>query len=134
MIIKTRVDHFRFGSIFIKKKSNQTEIFFKKNRNRTKTGSNQPVSVRFFRTKTGSNRFGSVFSVLARFFRFGSVFFSLGSVRFDFLGFRLIKPKLNRTGYFFQNSNRFIGFFSRLLFFFRFSRFHRFFSFFAHPK
>jgi len=108
----------------------------KKNWNRTETGSNRPVSVRFnlfFRKKTGSNRFwlgflgfglvfsgfGSVFSVLARFFRFGSVlarFFSV-SVRFGFFGFLLIKP--NRTGRFFQNFNRF---------FFRFGFFGYFFS------
>ena len=64
----------RFGSVFIKK-SNQTEIFFFK---KTETEP-KPVqtnrfwfgSVRFFREKTGSNRFGWVFSV---FFRFGSVF------------------------------------------------------------
>ena len=65
-------DHFRFGSVFIKK-SNQTEFFFfEKKRNRTETGSNRPVSVRFgfFREKTGSNRFGSVFP---GFFGFGSV-------------------------------------------------------------
>jgi hypothetical protein len=56
-----------FGSVFIKK-NNQTEIFLKKPK---------PVSVRFFRTKTGLARFfpvlarfGSVFSDLARFFRF----------------------------------------------------------------
>jgi len=57
-----------FGLVwFLSKKNNQTEIFFwKKNRNRVKpTGFG---SVRFFRAKTGSNRFGSVFSVLARFF------------------------------------------------------------------
>jgi len=146
-----RGDHFRFGSVFIKK-SNQTKIFFKKNRNRTETGSNWPVLVRFFRGKTSSNRFGSVFPVLARFFfvlvRFGSVWFFrfsayktetepkpgqtdrfrfgflgkkpvqtglarffrfwlgfflfwFGSVRFGFFGFLLIKPKPNRTGWFF---------------------------------
>jgi hypothetical protein len=64
-----RGDHFRFGSVLIKK-SNQTEIFFfeKKNRNRVKpTGFG---SVRFFRAKTSSNQFGSVFPVLARFSRF----------------------------------------------------------------
>jgi hypothetical protein len=55
----------------------------------------------------GFSGFGSVFSVLARFFRFGLVFsvwlgffpvfcrFWFGSVRFGFL---LIKPKPNRTG------------------------------------
>jgi hypothetical protein len=77
-----RDDHFRFGSVFIKK-NNQIE-FKKKNRNQTETGSNQ---------------FGSVFSGLARFFS-GCVF-CLDSVRFGFFGFRLIKPKLNRTGRFF---------------------------------
>jgi len=56
----------------------------KLNRNRIKpTGFS---SVLFFRAKTGSNRFGSVFPVLARFFRFGSVFFPVffgfGSVWF----------------------------------------------------
>jgi hypothetical protein len=82
-----RVDHFQFGSVFIKK-SNQTEFFFFLNRNRV-----QPTgfgSVWFFRAKTGSNRFGSVFPVLAQFYRFFSVwlgfsglaqFFSV-SVRF----------------------------------------------------
>ena len=49
-IIVLRGDHFRFGSVFIKK-INQTEIFLKKNRNRVKpTGFG---SVRFFRAKTG---------------------------------------------------------------------------------
>jgi len=146
-LVMGRGDHFRFGSVFIKK-SNQTEFFFEK-KNRTETGSNRPVSVRFgfFRAKTGSNRFGSVFPVLARFFRFGSVFlvwlgfsglarFWLGflsvSVRFGFFGFLFIKPKPNRTGRFFQKINRFNRFFFRL-FFFRFSRFNRFSGFFSHP-
>jgi hypothetical protein len=61
----------------------------------------------FFRAKTGSNRFGSVFPVWLGFLsvsvRFGSVFRFFFSVRF----FRL--------------------------FFFRFSRFNRFSGFFAHP-
>jgi hypothetical protein len=108
-----------FGSVFIKK-NNQTEFFLKKNRNRTETGSNRPVSVRFSflgkkPVQTGLARFsgfGSVFLVLARFFQFGSVFpvwlgfgsvffrFFVGfsSVRFDFF---FIKPKPNRTGRFF---------------------------------
>jgi len=89
--------------------------FFKKNRNQTEIGSNRPVSVRFFRTKTGSNRFGSV---SARFFAGLTWFFSVW-VRFGFFSFRLIKPKPNRTGWFFQNFNRFfftVRFF-RLFFF-----------------
>ena len=66
--------YFRFSSIFIKKKSNKTG-FFKKKQNRTGTGSNRPVSVHYFGTKTGSNRFGW-------FFRFGSVFFFFSLARF----------------------------------------------------
>jgi hypothetical protein len=71
-----RGDYFQFGSVFIKKIT-KSNFFFKK----TKTRSNLPVSVWFFRAKTGSNWFGSifpvfsVFPVLARFFRFDSVFF-----------------------------------------------------------
>jgi hypothetical protein len=46
----------------------------------------------------------------------------LGSVRFNFFDFKLIKPKPNRTGWFFHNFNRFNWFlftvrFFRLLFF-----------------
>ena len=81
--IRIKGDHFRFGSVFIKK-NNQTEIFLKK---KIETRSNRPVSVRFgFLGKkpvqTGLARFFSVFPVfpvLARFFRFGSVFFGFGS-------------------------------------------------------
>jgi hypothetical protein len=75
---------------FLLKKIIKLNYFFKK----IKIGLNRPVSILFFRTKTGSNWFGSVF------FLFGSgffqVFFGLSSVRFGFFGFRLIKP--NRTG------------------------------------
>jgi len=88
-----------FGSVrFLSKKITKPKIFFfeKKNRNRTETGSNRPVSVRFFRAKPvlarffpvwlGFSGFGSVFFGLARFFRFGSVlarfFIDFGSVRF----------------------------------------------------
>jgi len=63
----TRGAHFRFGSVFIKKITKQN--FFKKNRNRFKPTGFGSV----FRTKTGSNWFGLVFSVwlgLARFFQF----------------------------------------------------------------
>jgi hypothetical protein len=84
--VESRDDHFRFGSVFIKK-INQTKFFLKKNRNWTATRSNRPVPVRFFRAKTGSNRFGSVFSVLARFFRFWLGFLGFGSVFRFLLGF-----------------------------------------------
>jgi hypothetical protein len=100
----SRDDHFLFGLIFIKK-NNQTELFFLKKK--TETGSNRPVSVRFgfFREKTGSNRFDSIFPVLARFFSgFLSVSVRFGSVFFCFL---FIKPKPNRTDRFFQKFNRF---------------------------
>jgi len=75
----SRGDHFRFGSVFIKK-SNQTEIFLKKNRNWVKPTGFNSVRFGFFKEKTGSNRFwlgfsgfGSVFSLFFR-IRFGSVF------------------------------------------------------------
>ena len=122
-----------FGSVwFLSKKVTKPKLFFfekkpKPNRNRVKpTGFG---SVRFFRAKTGSNRFGSVFPVLARFsrfwlgffrfwlgfFRFGSVFFPVfcrfGSVRLVFFIFLVIKPNL--TGRFFQKFNRFNRFFFR---------------------
>jgi hypothetical protein len=81
---------------------NLIKFFFKKNQNRFKpTGFS---SVRLFRTKTGSNWFGSVISGLARFFS------GFGSVRF--FCFTLIKP--NRTSRFFKIL---IGFFSRFGFY-----------------
>ena len=100
----TRGDHFRFGSVFIKK-SNQTE-FKKKNRNRFKLISFGLVW--FFSDK---NRFGSVFSVWLSFFRFDSVFFGL-----VFSGFRLIKPEPNWS-VFFKILINLIGFFSQFGFF-----------------
>ena len=140
-ILIIRGDHFRFGSVFIKK-SNQTEYFFLK---KTETGSNRPVSVRFgFLGKkpvqTSLDRFFWFwlgFLSLARFFWFGSVFFPVFSVSVRFFGFLLIKPKPNRTCRFFQNFNRFNRFFFSVrffwLFFFQFSQFNRFFCFFCSP-
>ena len=116
-----RGDHFRFGSIFIKK-SNQTKIFFKKNRNRTETGSNWPVSVRYFRAKTvrffrfwlGFLCFGSVFSVWLGFSGFFRFFVGFGSVRFfRFFGY---KTETEPAG-FFKNLIGLIGFFFRFGFF-----------------
>jgi hypothetical protein len=90
-----------FGSVrFLSKKVTKPKLFFlkkKPNRNRVKpTGFG---SVRFFRAKTGSNRFGSVFSVWLDFFRFGSVLARFGSVFFGFgsvfpvwLGFGSVFP------------------------------------------
>jgi hypothetical protein len=79
-MVNIKGGYFRFGSVLIKKVIKLN--FFKKKK--TETGSNWPVSVWFFRTKTGSNRFGSVF-------------FGLGSARFGFFRFRLIKPEPNRS-------------------------------------
>ena len=74
---QTRGDYFQFGLVFIKK-SNQTEIILKKPKP-VQTDRFRLCSVRFFRKKTGSNQFGSVFSVWPGFFPFfglgfGSVF------------------------------------------------------------
>ena len=128
-----------FGSVrFLSKKIIKLNFFFlkkkpKPNRNQVKPTGFGLVRFGFLRAKTGSNRFGSVFPVLAwfsRFFpvlaRFGSVFFQFfvgfGSVWFGFFGFLLIKPKPNRIGRFFQKFNRF----NRV--FFRFGFFGYFFS------
>jgi hypothetical protein len=78
-----------FGLVwFLSKKITKPKFVFEK---KTETGSNRPVSVRFgfFRAKTGSNRFGSVFSVLAQFFPVLARFFSVwlvfsGLARFFF--------------------------------------------------
>jgi hypothetical protein len=72
-----------FGSVrFLLKKSNQTEFFFKK----------KPKSV-----QTDQFRFGFLGQKRSKPVWLG--FF--GSVWFGFFGFRLIKPKPNRTGRFF---------------------------------
>jgi hypothetical protein len=119
---------------FLYKKNNQIKIL-KKNKNRNRFKPTGFGSVLFFRTKTGLNRFGSVFLGLARFwlgfFCVGLVFF-FGSVQFGFFGFLLIKPKPNRTDRFFQNFNWFFYGSVFLVFFVQFSRFNWFFSFFAH--
>jgi hypothetical protein len=83
-----------FGSVrFLSKKVTKPKFFFfekkpKPNRNRVKPTGFGSVQFGFFRAKTGSNRFGSVFSVLARFSRFWLGFFRfwLGFFRF-WLGF-----------------------------------------------
>jgi hypothetical protein len=84
--------------------------------------------------------FGSVFLDKNQFFwfclvwiRFCSVFsvlLCLDSVRFGFFGFRLIKPKPNRIGQFFQNFKFLIGFFHGSVFS---VIFFWFFDFFSHP-
>jgi hypothetical protein len=90
---------FIFGSVrFLSKKNNQTDFFLK-----TETGSNRPVSVRFFRTKTGSNRFDLVLA------RFGSVFFPVFSVRVRFGSFFSVPSLKNR------NRTEPVGFFKILI-------------------
>jgi hypothetical protein len=89
-----------FGSVrFLSKKVTKPKFFFlkkkpKPNRNRVKPTGFGSVWFGFFRAKTGSNRFGLVFSVLARFsrfwlgfFRFWLGFFRFGSVFPVWLGF-----------------------------------------------
>jgi hypothetical protein len=130
----SRGDYFLFGSVFIKK-NNKTEFFLKKTETELKSVQTDRFRFRFGSVFLGQKPVWLSFSVLARFDSvFFPVFFGLGSVRFSFFGFRLIKPKPNQTGRFFQNFNRFNRFFFTVqffrLFFFRFSRF---FDFFAHP-
>ena len=110
MYAMSRGDHFRFGSVFIKK-SNQTKK--KKFEKKPETGSNRPVLVRFGflwqkPVQTGLARFFrfwlgflGFFQFCLGFFRFGSVLARFGlvfsgflsvSVRFGFFGFLFIKP------------------------------------------
>jgi len=102
-----------FGSVrFLSKKVTKPKLFFfwKKNRNRVKpTGFGL---VRFFREKTGSNRFGSVFPVLARFSRFWLGFSGLARFFFGF-GSVFCLWNRNRTepAGFFKNLIGLIGFF-----------------------
>ena len=101
MCVFIRVDHFRFGSVFLGQKPVQTGLarFF-----------------RFWLGFFGLAPFWLGFSGLARLFSgFLSVLVRFGSVRF--FRFFLIKPKPNRTGWFFQKYNRFNRFFFRFGFF-----------------
>jgi hypothetical protein len=73
------------------------KLKFKKKRNRNRVKLTGFGSVRFFRAKTGSNQFGLVFPVLARFsrfwlsfFRFWLGFFWFGSVLARFFRFGLV--------------------------------------------
>jgi hypothetical protein len=79
---------------YLLKKITKIELFFfeKKNRNRTKTGSNRPVLVWLFWDK---NRFKPVW---LGFFQFGSVFFGLGSIRF--FQFQVYKIETEPVGFF----------------------------------
>jgi hypothetical protein len=70
-----------FGSVrFLSKKVTKPKFFFLK---KSKPGQTDRFRFGFLGKKpvqTGLARFFSVFPVLARFFRFGSVFFGFGSV------------------------------------------------------
>ena len=139
IIFRVCVFSVRFG--FYQKKVTKLNFFFLK---KIETSSNRPISVRFFRTKTGSNRFGSVFSVwlgffdltrfwldLARLFRFDLILTRFGSVfSVWFFRFQAQKTETEPVGFF----KILIGFFSRFgffgYFFFQFCRFNRFFGFF----
>jgi hypothetical protein len=104
-VVVEKLEVIIFGLVWFLFKKITKLIFLKK----PKPNQNwyQPVSVRFglvFRKKTSSNRFGSVFSVWLGFglvFSVLTLFFFSVWIRFGFFGFKLIKPKLNRTGQFF---------------------------------
>jgi hypothetical protein len=98
-----------FGSVrFLSKKITKPKLFKKKKtETRPKSGQTDRFRFDFLGQKP-------VQTSLARFFRFWLGFLSFGSVLlgffrfwFGFFGFLLIKPKPNRTGWFFQNFNRF---------------------------
>jgi hypothetical protein len=112
-------DHFRFSSVFIKKKVTKPK--------KTETSSNRPVSVRFgyFRTKIGSARFFRFFSVWLGFFL---VWVRFGSVRF--FQFQAYKIETELVSFLLIDFFFIVRFFQ---FCFQFSRFNRFFDFFTHP-
>ena len=119
--VSVRGDHFRFGSVFIKK-SNQTDFFFeKKTETEPKPGQTDRFRFGFLGQKpvqTGLARFSRFW---LGFLGFGSVFSCFGSVSPVWLGFLFIKPKPNRTGLFFQKINWFNRFFFSVNFFSVFS-------------
>jgi hypothetical protein len=90
--LRDRGDHFRFGSVFIKK-SNQIEI-----KKKTETEPKPGQTDRFRFGFLGPKPFQTG---LARFFPVMLGFFGLARFVFGFFGFRLIKPKPNRIGRFF---------------------------------
>jgi len=92
-----RGDHFRFGSVFIKK-NNQTKIFLiKKTETEPKPGQTDRFRFGFLVQKPVQTGLAWFFSILAWFFWFGSVFpvwlgFFSVSVRFGFFSFLFTKP------------------------------------------
>jgi hypothetical protein len=95
-IVLARGDHFRFGSVFIKK-SNQTEIFFLKKKPKPSQTDRFRFGFlgknRFKPVWIGFSGFGSVFSVLARFFPVLARFFLvlLGFFFWFFVGFGSVR-------------------------------------------
>jgi hypothetical protein len=86
-----------FGSVrFLSKKVTKPKFFLKKTETEPKPGQTDRFRFGFLGKKP-------VQTGLARFFRFwlGFFLFWFGSVRFGFFGFLLIKPKPNRTGWYF---------------------------------
>jgi hypothetical protein len=71
MIIKTRVDHFRFGSIFIKKKVTKPKYFFKKTETEPKPVQTNQFWFGFLEQKPVQIGLARFFSVWVR---FGSIF------------------------------------------------------------
>jgi len=128
-----------FGSVrFLSKKVIKSKFFFlKKKPNRNQVKPTGFGLVWFFRAKTGSNRFGPVFPVLARFFWFWLGFFPVFCrFRFSsvwFFCFFAYKTETEPASFF----KNLIGFFFRFgffgYFFFWFSRFNQFSDLFAHP-
>ena len=115
-----RGDYFRFGSVFIKKIT-KLNFFIKKNRNRTETGSNRPVSVRFGSVFQRKNRFKPVWLGFFGLARFWLGFFRFFSVR---IGSVFPVPCLKN-----RNRTEPVGFFKILIgFFLRFGFFGYFFS------
>jgi len=127
-----------FGSVrFLSKKVTKPKFFSKKkNRNRVKPTGFGSVRFGFFRTKTGSNRFGSVFPILARFSRFWLGFFRFwlgffGLARFFRFGSVFFRFQFGSVWFFwfFAYKTEPAGFFKNLIgFFFRFGFFGYFFS------
>jgi hypothetical protein len=76
LLLNIKGDYFRFGLVFIKK-SNQNR--FLKKKKKPKPVQTDRFRVSYVQLFWGKNRFGSVF------------------FRFDFFGFRLIKPKPNQS-------------------------------------
>ena len=104
--LSCKVEVIIFGSVwFLSKKVIKPKFFFEKKPKPSQTNRFRFGFLGKKPVQTGLARF---------FFRFFSV---LVSVRFDFFSFLLIKPKPNRTGWFFQNFNRFNRFFFRFGFF-----------------